>query len=89
MPAASYATNSLEVCQAVKDVEALRQQGDKSMTLKQLRVRLPKDEEDNACFEHRVFGWPPRQHEEWQPTEAQKDRAMTGITLCHELYHVI
>ena len=28
------------------------------MTLKQLSVRLPKDEEDNACFEHRVFGWP-------------------------------
>ena len=54
----SYATNSPEVCQAIKEVEALRQQGDKPITLKQLSVQLPKDEEDNACFEHRVFGWP-------------------------------
>ena len=28
------------------------------MTLKQLSVRLLKDEEDNACFEQRVFGRP-------------------------------
>ena len=54
----SYATDSPEVCQAVTEVEALRQQGNKTITLKQLSVRLPKDEEDNACFEHRMFGWP-------------------------------
>lgn len=56
--AGSYASNSPEVCHAVKQVEALRQQGNKTITLKQLSVQLPKDEEDNARFEHRVFGWP-------------------------------
>ena len=54
----SYATDSPELCQAVEDVEALHQHGNEPIMLKQLSVRLPKDEEDNACFEHRVFGWP-------------------------------